>query len=204
MAHSPIILASQSIDRKALLERIRIPFEVIPSDIKEKEFKKKFTNPYELVQNLAKEKALAVKTKVKKKYKDAIIIAADTIAILEKEIIGKAQNENNAFEILRKLMGHSHQLVTGIAVFKIEPEKIILDYDETTVKFLNLSDEEIWNYIKTDEWRGRSGAYSIRERASLFIKSLNGSYSNVLGLPVQKLYTLFKKEFNINLFRFNI
>ena len=76
---------------------------------------------------------------------------------------------------------------------------MIIDYDCTEVKFLLLSDEEILDYIKSGEWKGRAGAYSIRERASLFIDSIDGSISNVIGLPMQKIYKILKNEFNLNL-----
>jgi septum formation protein len=204
MAIERFILASQSIDRKALLERVKIPFRIIPSNIREIHYKEKISDPYELVQKLAKEKALAVEQKILNEYNDAIIIAADTIAVLDQDIIGKAHNEREAFSILQKLMGRSHLLITGIAVLKLGSNKLIMDYDETKVTFLTLDNEELWDYVKTREWKGRAGAYSIRERASLFIEAIKGSYSNVLGLPVQKLYLILKKEFNVNLFKYNI
>ena len=71
-----------------------------------------------------------------------------------------------------------------------------MDHDSTSVKFLDLTDTEIWGYIKTGEWQGRAGAYSMRERASLFIESIQGSSSNVIGLPMNKMYQILKKEFN--------
>jgi septum formation protein len=204
MTIETIILASHSIDRKALLLRIKIPFKIIPSNISETHYKEKIKDPYILVQKLAKEKALAVEQKVLNENKNSLIIAADTVVVLGQDIMGKAQDDMEAFSILQKLMGRSHLLITGIAVLKLGSNKLIVDYDETEVTFLNLNDEEIWDYIKTREWKGRAGAYSIRERASLFIESIKGSYSNVLGLPVQKLYAILKEEFNVNLFKYNI
>ena len=81
----------------------------------------------------------------------------------------------------------------------LKEEKIVIDYDQTLVKFLNLSDNDIWSYIRSREWIGKAGAYSLRERASMFVRSINGSYSNVLGLPMQQLYKILKNEFNLDL-----
>ncbi|MHA1758435.1 MAG: Maf family protein, partial [Promethearchaeota archaeon] len=132
---------------------------------------------------------------------DKIIIAADTIVELNGEIIGKASNEEEAFKILKNLIGKTHNLITGIAITPLFKNKIVVDFDKTEVEFLGLSDEEIWAYIKTGEWRGRAGAYSIRDKASMFIKAINGSSSNVIGLPMHKIYKILKNEFDINLFK---
>jgi len=204
MVLKKIILASKSIDRKELLKRVNIPFIAIHSDINEEQYKNDIDDPIELVKSLAKEKALFVKKKIKNRYREAIIIAADTIVFYNQQIIGKAKNQEEAFNILKKLGGNSHQLITGIALTEVGRDKIITDFEESEVSFLNLSNEEIWNYIKTQEWMGRAGAYSLRERASLFIDSINGSYSNVLGLPISKIYQILKADFEVNLLNFNI
>ncbi len=194
-----IILASKSIDRKELFKKARIPFIVISPDLNEEKFKRNINDPYYLVQELAKAKVLNVKKKVKKLYNDAIIISADTIVEFEGEIIGKARDEKHAFKILKKLVDKTHKLITGYAIMDLKEEKIIVDYDQTLVKFLNLSDNEIWSYIRSKEWIGKAGAYSLRERASMFVQSIDGSYSNVLGLPMQQLYQILKNEFNLDL-----
>ncbi|GAG08287.1 unnamed protein product, partial [marine sediment metagenome] len=131
---------------------------------------------------------------------EAIIIAADTIVELNGKIIGKAQNETEAFQILKSLTNRSHNLITGIALTDIDDPKIIVDYDITVVTFLDLSDDDIRNYIEVEEWKGRAGAYSIMDRASLFIKEIRGSPSNVIGLPMQKIFKILRSEFNLNLF----
>lgn len=203
MSYYKIILASKSVDRKELLKRAKISYTAVASEVNEEIYKKEIKDPYQLVQKLAKEKALRVQKKINNNFEKAIVIAADTIVAFKHEIIGKAQDEKEAFKILRKLMGHSHELITGLAITKVGTDEIKVDYDKTLVKFLNLSDNEIRNYIKTQEWKGRAGAYSIREKASLFIESINGSYSNVLGLPIQKTYQILKNTFSINLFEYN-
>ncbi len=198
-----IILASKSVDRSWILKQAGISFEVVATNIDEEEYKTKISDPIELIKELAKAKALSAKNLLIKDDFDCVIIAADTIVELNGEIIGKAKNEGHAFEILKKLIGKTHNLITGIAITDTITSKIIVDYDITFVEFLALTDKEIRGYIKTNEWKGRAGAYSIRDKASLFVNKINGSSSNVIGLPMQKLYKILKKEFNVNLFQMN-
>lgn len=194
-----IILASKSVDRKEILKRMKLPFKVLITNVDEESYKAKITDPIELVKQIAKAKALSAKDILTKKNKKSVIIAADTIIEFNGEIIGKAKNEKHAFQILKKLSGNTHNLITGFAITELNNSKLIVDYDITAVRFLNLSDDDIGGYIKSDEWRGRAGAYSIRERASLFIDSIKGSVSNVIGLPMHKIYKILKNEFNLNL-----
>jgi len=195
-----IILASKSLDRRNIFKQSGIPFEFLASNIDEREFKKKISDPILLVKELAKAKALYAKEELLKKNSQAVIIAADTIVELNGKIIGKAKNKEEAITILKKLMGKSHNLITGIAITETNNPKIFIDYEKTSVEFLNLSDKEIRGYVKTNEWKGRAGAYSISDKASLFINKINGSSSNVIGFPMHKLYETLKNEFGINLF----
>jgi septum formation protein len=194
-----IVLASKSIDRREILKQLKLGFEVLETDISEDEYKERISDPIELVEQLAKAKVYYAKEVLKRENKDSIIIAADTIVELNGSIMGKASNEQEAFQMIKKLAGKTHKLITGIAITETFTSKIIIDHDITVVHFLNLIDKEIWAYIKTDEWRGRAGAYSIREKASYFIDSIQGSFSNVIGLPVNKLYEILEKEFGIEL-----
>ncbi len=195
-----IILASKSKDRSKILKRLNIYFETFDTQINEKAYKDQSSHPIELVKELAKAKALKAKDMLKSEKKGTIIIAADTIVELNGKVIGKAENEMEAFQILKTLTNSSHNLITGIAITEIDGHKVLVDYDITNVTFLYLSDDDIWEYIKTEEWKGRAGAYSIRDRASLFVKEIKGSPSNVVGLPMQKIFTILKTEFNLNLF----
>lgn len=195
-----IVLASKSIDRKKSLARLNIPFESIITDIDEGYYKRIISNPVELVKEIAKAKALKAKDLLKNKNIEAIIIAADTIVEFNGEIIGKAENKAQAFQILKSLINRSHNLITGVAITELNDPKIVVDYDCTIVTFLDISENEIRNYINTEEWKGRAGAYSIRDRASLFVKEIRGSPSNVIGLPMQKIFEILKKDFSLNLF----
>ena len=195
-----IILASKSVDRYKILNRLNISFETLDTNINESNYKDQYSNPIDLVKELAKAKALKAKELLRSEEIGTIIIAADTIVEFNGKIIGKAKNEIEAFQILKSLANRSHNLITGIALTGVDDPKIIVDYDITVVTFLDLSDDDIRNYLKSEEWKGRAGAYSIRDRASLFVKEIRGSPSNVIGLPMQKIFKILKTEFNLNLF----
>lgn len=199
-----IILATGSVDRREIFERANLSFTAISSDVDESSYKKNIKDPLQLVQRLAKEKVLDVKKKLADTSKDVIIIGADTIVEYKGEIIGKAKNEQNAFNILKKLMGKTHNLITGLAINQIGNDKVIIEYDITRVEFLPLPDNDIKKYIALGEWKGRAGAYSLRERASLFIKSVNGSPSTVLGLPMQRVFQILKNILKINLLEYSL
>ena len=198
MKNPKIILASGSRDRVKIFKSAKLDFEIIISDFSEDELKSKKFSSIELAKELAKKKILNVKEKMESNGIDAIIIAADTLVEFEGNIIGKAMNENHALKILKKLNNNTHKLISAIAVARTFEDKIICDYDVTNVRFLNLSEEEIIGYVKTGEWKGRAGAYSIQDKASLFIDKIEGSPSNVIGIPMHKLYLILKNEFNYN------
>lgn len=201
MENLKIILASGSRDRAKSFERAQLDFEIIISDFSEEELKGKELSPIELSIKLAKMKVLDVKKKMEFKGIDAIIIAADTLVEFKGNIIGKPMDENHALKILKKLNNNIHKLISAIAVTRTFNDKIISDYDITSVSFLDLSIDEIKLYIKTGEWKERAGAYSIRNKASLFIDKIEGSPSNVIGIPMHKLFLILKNEFNYNLLR---
>ncbi len=198
-----IVLASASIDRKKILERAKVHFKVLATQINEESFKTRISDPLELIKTLARLKAITAREMLKARGEEAIIIAADTIVYHEGNIIGKAGNEREAFEILKRLVGNDHTLMTGVAIADTKSLKIVIDHDETIVSFSPLSDDEILNYLKTGEWKGRAGAYSLREAASLFVETIKGSPSNVLGLPIQKVHAILKNEFGMNLIKSN-
>ncbi|MEJ2277124.1 MAG: Maf family protein [Candidatus Lokiarchaeota archaeon] len=195
-------MASKSQDRRKILENLRIPFKVVPSHIDENKFHDKIRDPLELVQKLAKLKAKNVQQQLMNRNESGIIIAADTIVELNGEIIGKAKTKKEAFKTLQLLSGLQHNLITGFAILSIMDSITYVSYDKTKVKFIELSENDIKNYIRTDEWRGRAGAYSLRERASIFIESIEGSFSNVLGLPIDKIFQILLDKFGVNLLSF--
>jgi septum formation protein len=194
-----IILASKSIDRKEILERAGISFNTLSINVNENEYKKKISDPILLVKELAKAKVMEAKKQVSDRKKDTIIISADTIVEFQGQILGKANSKEEAFTMIKSLKNQTHNLITGLAITEIGNEKLIVDYESSKVCFSDLSDEEIHFYINTGEWNGRAGSYSIRDKASLFIKYIHGSSSNVIGLPMHKVFEILKVEFNLNL-----
>jgi septum formation protein len=194
-----LILASASRDRKRMFELSHIPVEIIPSDFDEDSVME--MEPYRLVQRLALEKAKTVQKKIEQlqNYNDSIIIAADTMVNLEGDLIGKADSPDHAFKILSRLCGTWHELITGVAILSLKTGEAESFVDCSKVHFQNLTPEEIRDYIAvTDEYRGRAGAYSLQERASLFIDRIEGSPTNVLGLPMAELRMRLKK-YGVNL-----
>ena len=197
-----IILASKSIDRKEILERAGILFEILTTDVNENEYKKKISDPILLVKELAKAKAIEAKKQLLDCSKDYIIISADTIIEFQGQIIGKASNEDEAFIMIKYLKNQTHNLITGVAITESYSEKLIIEHEISKVCFSDLSDKEIHSYIKTGEWKGRAGSYSIRDKASLFVKYIDGSSSNVIGLPMHRVFEILKNDFNLNLLEY--
>ncbi len=181
-----IILASGSRDRNRLLKAIGLTFEVMPSDFKEDETAS--GDPMKIVAHNARGKAQTIAERLRGEVADALVIGADTIVVLHGQIIGKARHQFEAFQFLQKLAGQTHQLLTGCCVIDVKSQVAREFVDTTYVTFAALSDEDIWHYLEfNDEYRGRAGAYSLQDRASLFVTTIAGSPTNVIGLPISKL-----------------
>ncbi len=187
-----IILASQSPRRRALLERLGLPFEVIPSGAKE--YMELEHSPYEWVKVLSHRKALAVADKVQG---PAVIIGADTIVTYLGKILNKPENNEEAASMLRLLSGKLHTVYTGVTLFFIdengnmENESFV---DATEVSFNSISTDEIESYLATGEYSDKAGGYAIQGKASIFIDYIKGSPDTVIGLPLSILYTTLKKH----------
>lgn len=189
----PIILASASPRRAELLKQAGFSFTVIPSDVKETIAG---TSPDKLVENLAYQKANDVYQKVKKEYrdKDFCVIGADTIVYYDGEILGKPEDEQEAFDILKMLADRTHQVFTGIAIIlrqNGEKQTYLLN-DRTDVTFYPVTDYELKAYITTGDCMDKAGAYGIQGPFAVHIKAIHGDYNNVVGLPIAKLYQALK------------
>ncbi len=125
-----------------------------------------------------------------KSSKDKIVLTADTIVSKDNEILGKPKDKDEAFHFLKKISGDMHEVITGVCLYNGVNGKLISDYDRTAVEVQSLSDEEIKWYIGTGEVYGVAGAYRIQGGFSRFIKSIKGSYHNVVGLPVNMTYNM--------------
>ena len=125
----------------------------------------------------------------KKIVKRGIIITADTIVVLDNQIIGKPKNKKDAERILKKLSGRTHKVYTGFSVFNSVNGKIITEYEKTFVKFRELNKKEIVDYISTGSPMDKAGAYGIQDDfGAVFVEKINGCYYNVVGLPLTKVY----------------
>ncbi len=181
------ILASQSPRRKQLLAWADLQFEVIVSAAEE-DFPADM-NLQEVPVHIAKNKALAVQKKIKNEFPAHMgkwIIAADTIVVLENEIIGKPVNKADAVAILQKLSGKTHRVITG--VYLINGAESIFFSETTLVHFHPLTDEQIHYYIDQYQPYDKAGAYGIQDWIGVVgIKGIEGDFYNVMGLPVSKL-----------------
>ncbi|MAZ01679.1 MAG: septum formation protein Maf [Sneathiella sp.] len=185
--HPPtLILASASPRRLALLKQIGlIPEKVDPADIDEAA--KSNERPRDLAKRLAVEKACAVIAR----HPGAFLLSADTVVAVGRRALGKAGTEDEAYAFLKLLSGRRHQVHTGITLVTPTAE-IISRVVSTAVVFKPLDQSEIRGYLKHDEWQGKAGGYAIQGYAAAFVRLIQGSYSNVVGLPLFEVSNLLR------------
>lgn len=181
------ILASQSPRRKHLLNLLGLKFKSFHPRIEENH---RGEIPVNYVKKLAQEKA----EEANKRFRNKIIIAADTIVVINGKILEKPKSESDAKRMLRLLSGKTHIVYTAICLINQINGKKIVDYEKTLVTFRKLSNNEIDEYISTGSSFDKAGAYGIQDDlGAVFVKKINGCYYNVVGLPLQKLYVLLNK-----------
>ena len=178
-----IILASGSPRRHELLKKLCNDFKIEVSDAREVQ---QADSPRILAMENAKLKAQAVA----EKNPDAIVIGADTIVVLNGEIFGKPEGVKGAEQMLARLAGRKHEVITGLAI--CAGGKIFSDYEVTEVYFGEMTTEEIKSYVATGEPLDKSGSYALQGGATKFIEKIHGDWSNVVGLPVYRLKKLFE------------
>ena len=182
-----LILASKSPRRKELLEQAGLIVTVVPSCVDEDGIN--ITAPENLVKTLAEAKA----REVAGAYPESWVIGADTIVLINGEILGKPDSTETARRMIQQLNGQTHEVFTGYAIFCEAMKTCISGVEKTDVHFRNLSQQEIEWYIQTDEPYDKAGAYAIQGLGSFLVKRICGSYTNVVGLPVcEVLEHLFK------------
>ena len=179
----PIFLASKSPRRKKLLKQLNLKFKSVDLHFHEKI--NDGENPIFLVKRLSLEKLNKALLKIKK----GIIITADTIVVIDNQILGKPKNKIDARRILKKLSGRTHNVYTGYSIYNSDNNKIITDFEKTLVTFRKLTDYEIDDYISIGSPMDKAGAYGIQDDfGAVFIEKINGCYYNVVGLPLAKVY----------------
>ena len=183
------ILASASERRKDLLSRIVSNFEVKISNFDEEKVEVS-TNIENYVKTLAEGKAKDVALNCDN---DSIIIGADTIVVIGDNILGKPKDKNHAFEMLKLLSNNVHRVYSGVAVINNQKNIMKSECLYTEVYFSEISDDEIWRYIESGECLDKAGAYGIQGFGGVFVKSINGCYYNVVGLPLNLLNKMIKE-----------
>lgn len=177
----PIILASKSPRRQELLTLLGIDFRIVLKDVDET-FPEGLS-PVDIALYISEKKARAFDELVN----DEIVITADTIVVIDGKILGKPENELHALEILTTLSGRMHEVITAVSLLR--NGKIHSFYEVSEVVFRELTREQIEYYIKTGNPMDKAGAYGIQEWIGLVaIEKINGSYTNVVGLPTHRLY----------------
>ena len=179
-----LILASQSPRRRDLLQLLQVAFTVRPADIDEAMDPTK--PPEQEVARVSKLKAEATS-----REPGDVVIAADTIVVLEDRVLGKPADKAEANSMLRALSGRDHQVMTGITVLR--GSNAITHTEITDVHFRPLTEEEIFRYVETGEPMDKAGAYGIQGFAAPFVEGIRGDYYNVMGLPVCRLEQMLRE-----------
>lgn len=187
--HGPFILASASPRRRALLEKAGYVFDVIVSGIDE--------SAYDAVEITSEEYAcrlaLAKASDVSSRYPARLVIGADTVVDFDGEIIGKPRDGADAEQITRRLFSKPHKVITGLAMAWRANEKQLVCSDCTIVYPRVMDEQQIVEHIRGETWLGKAGAYAIQETGDRFVERIEGSFSNVVGLPMELLAKMLKQ-----------
>jgi septum formation protein len=185
--YPPIILASASPRRIELLTKTGLKFKVCPAHIEETI--DSYHTPHWSAMNLAYQKA----RKIAERIQDGttIILGGDTIVVYRDHLLGKPKTKKEAVEMLTRLNGKTHQVITGLCL--IQGEKILKGYATTSVSFHKVTREWICDYVASGEPMDKAGAYAIQEKGALLVKKIEGDYPNVIGLPLVTLSKMLSK-----------
>ena len=178
-----LILASASPRRRALLAEAGYDFEVVVPDVEESAFAREGVGAEEYAERLALAKARSVA----KRCGDSLVLGADTVADFDGEIIGKPADSKEAEEITLRLFSAPHRVATAVAIVRLSDETQLCQSDSTVVYPRKLTAEQIAEHIKGGRWRGKAGAYAIQENGDEFVERIEGSLTNVMGLPMELL-----------------
>jgi septum formation protein len=189
-----VILASSSPRRRELLSSLGLQFQVIPAELQE------IPSPHEAAPDFAVRVAEKKALVVGKRHPSAWVIGADTIVVVDDEILGKPRSKADAQRMLRQLADREHVVVTGYALVNVGEGKTMHGVEETSVKINALEEREIEWYINTGEPFDKAGGYAIQGKGAFMIEWIEGSYTNVVGLPLCQLIRLFKEAGILDIF----
>ncbi len=189
----PLVLASASPRRRELLSGLGLDFEVRPTDVDETVLAGE--SPAEHVQRLAEAKAVMAAEAAASSSADGgeLVLAADTVVVVDGEILGKPRDDADARRMLERLSGHGHEVLTGVAVRGPAGEPLLAAVEATRVRFAELTAEEIDWYVASGEPMDKAGAYAVQGLGALFVEAVDGNYSNVVGLPLPVVYRLLRR-----------
>ncbi len=183
---APVILASASPRRRQLMSEAGYEFTVVPPEVDESTFPAEKADPVEYAKRLALAKAKSIA----QKHPDSFVIGADTIVDFRGRIIGKAADAEEAEQITRKLFSAPHKVITGVAIVRLSDGTELVQSDSTTVYPRKMTAEQITDHIKGGSWRDKAGAYAIQETGDEFVEKIEGSLTNVMGLPMELMESL--------------
>ena len=187
-----VILASASPRRKQLMKELFPSFTIIVPEIDESLSFKNHTDVQDIVSDIAKRKC----EKIAKDHPSDLVIAADTVVVIENEIIGKPKDQDDAYKMLKKLSGKTHYVYTAYVISK--DGKMVSNVVETEVVFNDLTDDLINRYIASGSPLDKAGAYGYQDNEKFpVVKNINGSYNNVIGFPIEEIGADIKKEFSL-------
>jgi septum formation protein len=185
-----LVLASSSPRRAEILSAVGWPYEMMVAGIDESRAPGEDATAY--VQRLAREKVEAVVAKLE----SGLVLGADTVVVINGEILGQPRDDDDARRMLKLLSGKWHEVLTGVALVRAgEGTETLVDYERTRVRFAEMSADEIEWYVGTGEPKGKAGAYAVQGRAALLIEEIEGEYFNVVGLPIRLVYELVHQGF---------
>jgi septum formation protein len=183
----PLVLASTSPQRRAILEQLGIPFEVIAPDYEEHD------PPEADAEQLVRDHALGKARSIAAQAGDRPVLGVDTTVVLGGRIYTKPKDSGDAERMLEELSGKTHAVVSGLAL--VTPGWEIVDAEHTRVTFRALTPRDLASYIATQEWEGRAGAYAIQGKGGALVERVEGDYLNVVGLPASLLVRLLAEKF---------
>ncbi|MDQ6653727.1 MAG: Maf family protein [Acidobacteriota bacterium] len=184
-----LVLASKSPRRAEILKAVGWPFEQMAANVDESRLGSEDAVSY--VERLARTKAETVE----KKIPEGLLLGADTVVVIEGEILGQPLNDREARRMLKLLSGKWHDVLTGVALMRAgQTSRALVAHQTTRVRFCEMGREEIDWYVSTREPLDKAGAYAVQGKAALFIEEIQGDYFNVMGLPVRLVYELLSKE----------
>ena len=175
------ILASSSPRRFELLRELGVDFEVLSSDASEVHHEQLTAGEISQINAYRKARAVA------KRFPDALVLGADTVVYLDTTLFGKPANHEDAYRMLKQLQGNTHQVVTGVCLMRLRGHRQKVFAESTEVRFRSLTTREIQDYLARINPLDKAGSYAIQEHGDKIIENISGSFSNVVGLPLERL-----------------